>query len=153
MILRLKTRRRPSRPFLFAAVLLALLFGLGGSARNASAAATDYAGTFYLSSTASSQVTGSYQLVQTAPAASSSTTQNRLATNTTGYQDFQAGVKPVLSTNNTPAPAASASTTPTNKGWIVHGTGGVRFAAETWAFANPVTQNYTSGSAQVAVGA
>src|SRR3954451_15032825 len=97
--LRLKTRRcRSARPFLLVAAILALLFGLGGGGR-ASAAATDYAGTFYLSSTASTQVTGSYQLVQTAPAASSSTTQNRIATNTTGYQDFQAGVKPVLSTS------------------------------------------------------
>ena len=149
--LRLKIWRRPAPAWLLAMGVLGLLVGAAGPQR-AAAAATDYAGAFYLSSTASTQVTGSYQLVQTAPSAASVSTQNRIATSTTGYQEFQAGVKPALSTSNTPAPMASASTTPTNKGWIVDGAGAVTFAPGTWAFTNTVTENYTSGSAQIVVG-
>jgi CheY-specific phosphatase CheX len=148
---RLLIQRRSTHRWLLLAGVVALLFGVAG-AQHASAAATDYAGTFYLSSTASTQVTGSYQLVQTAPTMLSSTTQNRIKLSASGYQDFEPGVGPGILDNKPTAPVASASTTPTDKGWIVDGAGGVTFAAGTWTFTNTAKSGAsTNGSAQIVV--
>ena len=51
-------------------------------------AANSYASTLYLSNTASALVTGSWQLVTSAPSSADTSTGNRIAQNATGYQDF-----------------------------------------------------------------
>jgi hypothetical protein len=133
-----------------AAVAFAVL-GLARASAPATAALTDYSSTLYLSSTASSVVTGSWQLVTAAPSSANTMTQNRIAFDTTAYQDFQPGVKPANNLQNIPAPAAPSVT---NKGWIVDGSGAVSFAAGTWTFQNTVTENWSSTvpTATLAVG-
>jgi hypothetical protein len=150
----IRTRAAPGRRFalLLAAGVLILLLGLSADPR--ADAANNYSSTLYLSSTTSSLLSGSWQLVTTAPGSANTGTQNRIPLNGTGYQDFQPGFAPPLSSSNTPTPInASASTTPTGKGWLVDGTGAVTFAAGTWTFTNTVTENWNgTGSASLAVG-
>ena len=159
MNLRLIFSSHRARPWwrlsLVAVVALALL-SFGRAPNDAGAASSDYSSTLYLTSTASSQVTGSYQLVTTAPGSANTATQNRIplyAAGTcdvgcsTGYQDFQPGVKPANNFANTPTPTVSASITPNNKGWIVDGSGAVSFAAGTWQFQASVKENSGTGEA------
>ena len=139
--------------------MVVLLLGLalsvasfGGISNDATAALADYSSTLYLSSTPSS-VTGSWRLVTTAPSAANATTRNRIpiapGTGNTGYQDFPPGFNP--GSFNTPMPTSSASTAPTGKGWIVDGSGGVRFAAGTWTFKTTVKSGaLPAGSSPVA---
>jgi large repetitive protein len=149
--------RKPPRLRLALLAVLALgVSGIGGVSGASAGGTNNYASTLYLSSTASALLgSGSYQLVTTAPSSVSTATQNRIAASgTTGYQSFQPGVKPANSLVNTPTPdGASASTTPTNKGWIVDGSGAVSFAAGTWTFQTTVTENSATGeAATLAVG-
>ena len=132
-------RPPPKRIVLLLVGLAVGVLLLGRASVPAVASVADY-GTLYLSNSASTIDTGSWTLVTTAPSASSMTTQGRIALNTTGYQDFQPGFTP-SSIANTPTPNASASTTPTNKGWIVDGSGAVSFPAGTWTFAATLQDN------------
>ena len=126
---------------------LALLFGLavavvsfGGLSKNAAAGLSDYSATLYLSNTASSQLTGSWQLVTAAPSTANTATQNRTAFSTTGYQDFVPGVGPG-SFLNSPIVTPSATTQSGAKGWLVDNSGSVSFAAGSWTFSANVTDN------------
>ena len=73
---------------------LAVVLAFSGCASAEAAAANSYASTLYLSNTASALVTGSWQLVTSAPSSADTSTGNRIAQNATGYQDFVPGVKP-----------------------------------------------------------
>jgi hypothetical protein len=77
-------------------------------------------------------------------------TQNRIALNTTGYQDFAPGVWAPFSGNTTVA--ASPSTTPNGMGWIVDGSGNVSFPTNTWTFQAKLGQNALFGTARLVVG-
>lgn len=147
----IRTRAAPGRRFvlLLSAGLAILLLGLSAGPR--ASAANTYSSTLYLSSTSSSLLSGSWQLVSSAPSSANLNTQNRIQLSTTGYQDFQPGFIPA-STANTPAPAASASTTPNGKGWLVDGGGAVTFAGGTWTFNNTITDINNNGVATLAVG-
>jgi len=147
----IRTRAAPGRRLvlLLAAGVAVVLVGLSADPR--ADAANNYSSTLYLSSTTSTLLAGSWQLVSSAPSSANTSTQNRIALGATGYQDFQPGFNPG-GIASTPAPAASASTTPNGKGWLVDGSGAVTFAAGTWTFNNTVTDINNNGVATLAVG-
>jgi len=141
-------------------VLLAVLGAavlFAGAVGPAEAGTGNYT-TLYLSGTASTLLgAGSYQLVtNTTPVGGAPpATEGRIAATVVGYQPFQPGFQPasVPAPANTPATTASASTTPSNKGWIVDGAGAVSFPAGTWTFNNTFTQTWNgTGFATLAVG-
>jgi hypothetical protein len=157
----MSSRRPPPRWRLALLTALAVaLLSLGGVPGRADAGVSYYGSPLYLSSALSSSSvlgSGSYQLVTAQPGSASPATQNRIALNTTGYQDFWPGYKPTLSTQNTPSAVApeptSAPTTPDNKGWVVDGSGAVSFAPGWWTFEANVKENSSTGeAATLAVG-
>jgi len=128
---------------------LALVLSLLGRASNEAAAANSYASTLYLSNTASSLVTGSWQLVTSAPSSADTSTGNRIPQNGLGYQDFVPGVKPAGVANSAVVSCCSIS----NKGWIVDGSGGASFTAGAWTFQAKLQENWNSaGTASLDVG-
>jgi uncharacterized protein YceK len=158
MNLRLKhssqTHPRRGRLALFAVLAVGVLW-FGGVTGAADAGGTNnYASTLYLSSTASALLgSGSYQLVTTAPSSPSTSTQNRIPLNMTGYQDFAPGVSaPTTGQGNSPVDGASVPKTPGSAGWIVDGSGAVSFASGQWTFQASVQDNFSSGTALLAVG-
>ena len=138
-------------------VLALAVLSLGRASSDASATITSYGSTLYLSSTVSSQVTGSWTLATTPPASANTLTQNRIPITQNGYQDFWPGSKPANNLQNTPnfvlTEPGTAPTTPDNKGWLVDGFGAVSFAAGPWLFQAKLTENSTTGeAARLAVG-
>jgi hypothetical protein len=145
----IRTRTTPGRRFvlLAAAALAVLLVGL--SAGPGADAANNYSSTLYLSSTTSSLLSGSWRLVSSAPSSANTTTQNRIALSTTGYQDFSPGTGPGSFATT---PMDTTPSTANGKGWLVDAAGAVTFAAGTWTFTNTVTENNTNGVATLVVG-
>ena len=77
------------------------------------------------------------------------------AATTCGYLDFSPGVEPApgSSANLTPPTlAASPSTTPNNKGWIVDGAGSVTIPAGSWTFQVRTKNSNANGVAHLVVG-
>ena len=162
--LTMSSRRSPPRQRL--ALLGAVALGLLslGQAPNVASAATgdDYSSTIlYLSGTQSAPTVlgaNSFQLVTspTPVGGAPPVTSNRIKLGDANkYQEFQPGIHPLVMTANTPTATASAVTTPSNKGWIVDGPGGVSFPPYTWYFTTNVaeqTQGTPAPAATLAVG-
>src|SRR5438874_157181 len=107
-----------------AVVLLALFAG------SSAASLSYYTGTLYLTKTASAVGSGNWQLSTSSPSPVNNATQNRVATNSTGYALFTPGVAPLNSLMSTAVSGSISVSTCT--GWIVDGTAGMTFAAGTW---------------------
>jgi len=121
---RLSSARLISACAALAVVLLTLFAGSSG------ASLSDYTGTLYLTKTASAVGGGNWQLSTSSPSPVNNATQNRVATNSTGYALFTPGVAPLNSLMSTAVSGSISVSTCT--GWIVDGTAGMTFAAGTW---------------------